>query len=172
MKKTIAFASFIYTLLVSNSSFALTTLTVNLPGDLNPMTGGTWSDGSGDFRGALNYANQTPTDSYLINFNLASVDSTIFIQGLLPLLNLKNNNPAHPLTIDGTNGGNTITIDGQSLQRGFFARSGKVEIDNMNINNVVAVGGNGGGGGGPGGRRSGRRGRALYRFCDCHSQQC
>src|SRR5262249_37932562 len=52
------------------------------------------------------------------------------------------------LTIDG--GG--YTLSGAGAYRGFFAYKGAVTIENLNIDNTVAMGGNGrfGGGGGAG----------------------
>ncbi|MCP1974733.1 Ig-like domain-containing protein [Bradyrhizobium elkanii] len=58
------------------------------------------------------------------------------------------------VTINGSDGhGGTHTIDGLNAQRGFFVYAGNVNLENLTIQNTVAVGGGvsrGGGGGGAG----------------------
>lgn len=116
------------------------------PDDPNASTGGS----PGSLRYVLNQINQGPTDHYTITFNLPDGQRTIILQDMLPLLNLTGSNI---LTINGENEGEQVILDGNSLQRGFFAKQGTVYIQNMTIQNTVAQGGDGGvsaGGGGMG----------------------
>lgn len=123
------------------------TFVVITPGDPNSGTGGS----PGSLRYVLNQINQGPADHYTVTFSLPNGQRTIVLQGMLPLLNLTSN--ANSLIIDGDNSGEQVIVDGNSLQRGFFARQGTVHIQNMTIQNTLAQGGNGGisaGGGGMG----------------------
>lgn len=124
----------------------VTNLTVTTPGDTAPTTGGA----AGDFRFVLNTVNTSGPDVYNVSFNIGA--PTITLGAMLPLLNLVD--AANTLTIDGSNGGNQIIIDGNgNFYRGFFARQGNVNIQNMTVQNTRASGGQGGvnlGGGGMG----------------------
>lgn len=122
-------------------------LLVDIPDDNNPFTIGniTTPGVSGDLRYVLNFINQN-ANTYTVTFNLPG-DPIINLGGILPLLNLTASNT---LTIDGTNGGNQIEINGGGAFPGFFARQGNITIENLIINNTIAQGGNGalGAGGG------------------------
>lgn len=107
-------------------------------------TGGSGSGTSGDLRYVLNYINQN-AGSHTVTFNVAN--PTITIGGLLPILNL---NAANTLIIDGANSGNQIILSGAGAYRGFFAQQGNITIQNMQIRNMLAKGGNAGGCGGGG----------------------
>lgn len=136
---------------VSQSLYALTTLTVTLSSDNNP---GGMGD-IGDLRYCLNTMNQdlnsTP-DDYAIVF---AFPMTIQLNGILPIIN----NSSHPVNITIGNPGSiaTVTIDGGSAYSGFFIPMGNVTIQNMIFQNLIAKGGNGGDGisGGGGGLGAG-----------------
>lgn len=132
-----------------NSAYALTTLTVTTPGDSNTLPPSMGDPGS--LRYVLNTVNLGGSGSYLVNFNLPNNEKTITLNDMLPLLNL--NQSSNTLVIDGSNNGNQIILDGANTHRGFFARQGNVTIQNMTVQNTLALGGNGGfslGGGGLG----------------------
>lgn len=130
-------------------------LIVNVPGDNASSTTGTFTFGSsttsaGDLRGCLNHINTATTsapDTFNITFNIP-YDQTISLEKLLPIVNLVNSNT---VTIDGTNGGNQIIIDGEGSFRGFFIRQGNVTLENITLSNTSAThndsGLTGGGGG-------------------------
>ena len=130
-------------------------LIVNIPGDDAPATAGIFNFGtsataSGDLRGCLNYINTTTAsapDTFNITFNLP-YDQTISLSQLLPIVNFANTNT---VTIDGSNGGNQIIIDGDGSFRGFFIRQGNVTLQNITLSNTSAThndsGLTGGGGG-------------------------
>lgn len=125
--------------------------TVDIAGDANAFGGGQRSSAtSGNLRYVLNKINADsqggPVDAS-ITFDVNT--NTILLSNILPLMNLFSENT---VTIDGSNNGNQITLDGFNLYRGFFVRQGSLEVTNMTIQNVLAKGGNGvdGGGGGMG----------------------
>lgn len=129
------------------SSLFAASLTVNVAGDANVNTGGTFSGSSGDLRGVLNHINTSP-GNYDVVFSLGA-SNTITLNAILPILNL---NQANTITLDGTNGGMQIVIDGNAqTYPGFFAEQGTISLSNFTIQNVQAHGGtslgNGGGGG-------------------------
>lgn len=135
--------------LASPSLFG-TALTVNVAGDTNTATGGSFAGTSGDLRGVINHINQNP-GSHTVSFSLGA-SNTINLSGMLPVINL---NAANTVIIDGANGGNKIIIDGGNTHPAFFAEQGTVTIQNINVQNVRAIGGAGGvgrtgGGGGMG----------------------
>ncbi|MBS0605300.1 MAG: autotransporter-associated beta strand repeat-containing protein [Verrucomicrobia bacterium] len=137
--------------LATPSLYAVTNLTVSTPGDTNFLTNGTFSGSSGDLRGVLNHINQNP-DTYNVTFALGA-SNTISLNGTaLPILNL---NAANTLTIDGTNGGNQIIIDGGNILPGFFAEQGNIAIQNFTLQKLRSRGGNGGSGSGGGGLGAG-----------------
>lgn len=124
---------------------SVTNYTVTTNGDTAPTTGGA----PGDLRFVLNTINQSGPDTYNITFNLTN--ASITLGAMLPILNMTQ--AGNTLNINGNNNGSPIVIDGQNSSRGFFARQGSVNIQNISFFNVVAVGGNGGsdcGGGGMG----------------------
>lgn len=131
--------------LCAPSLFA-TTLTVNAAGDAFASTGGFFSGSSGDLRGVINHINQNP-DTYFVDFSVGN--NFIRLQSPLPVLNLSS---ANDITIDGTNSGVRISIDGGSFFGGFVARQGTITLQHLTITDTTAVGGNGqiGGGGGLG----------------------
>lgn len=132
---------------------ALTVLTVNSNLDTQVFTGGAGVGTTGDLRFVLNTVNLTP-DAYQVVFNLPAGNETISIQGMLPIL---NQNAANNLAINGSNigSGTNVTINGGGIQRGFIAQQGPIRIQNMNIENTTANGGQGGVGGGGGGLGAG-----------------
>jgi len=119
-------------------SFA-TSITVTVPGDGSVASGG--ATAPYDLRGAINTLNVSP-GIHSIDFN-PSAGSTITLNAMLPVLNLVTPNN---LTIGNSMGG-SITINGNSTWRGFIVRHGTLTLQNMVIQNVTAVGGQGGGGG-------------------------
>ena len=130
---------------------APTIITVNTYTDTptNQNTGGLYGVNT-DLRGAINHINLNPlSGGYTIVFQDAG--QSISLGALLPILNLVQ---PYPLTIDGGTGAPTI-IDGQSTYRGFFAHQGGVSLKNLQIQNVMAVGGSGGNPGGGGGMGAG-----------------
>ncbi len=141
----------------ANPLSPLTTITVNFAGDTASATGGTYiSAGNIDLRGALNYINTNATagnSPYLIDFALG-VSNTITLQTALPPLNfpiVSSLNSANTVTIDGSNSGQQIVIDGITNScRAFYAYQGTVTLQNMSISGA-AQGGNGGDGAGGGG---------------------
>lgn len=143
-------------LLISNSLYALTTLTVTSATDNNP--GGMGE--IGELRYVLNLMNQnlsTSADDYAIVFDSPM---TIQLNGILPIIN----NSSNPVNITIGNPGSipTVTIDGNSgAYSGFFIPMGNVTIQNMIFQNLTAKGGNGGDGisGGGGGMGAGA---AIY----------
>ncbi len=155
MKSKQAFLTVATFFLLMNEVNAVT-LTVNTPGDTNVNTGGVLSGGNFDLRGALNTININNAGTYDIVFSLAS--PTITLTAPLPPINLGATNT---VTIDGSNSGNQITVDGGSTFRPFFVRQGPVTLENMTIENGLAKGGNGGSGGLPAGGGLGAGG-ALF----------
>jgi len=143
-------------LFVSQSVYALTTLTVTLSSDNNP--GGIGD--LGDLRYALNAMNQslaTIQDDYAIVF---AFPMTIQLNGNLPIIN----NSTYPVNITIGNSGSipTVTIDGNSgAYSGFFIPIGNVTIQNMIFQNLTARGGSGGSGISAGGGGMGAGG-AIY----------
>jgi len=141
---------------LSQSLYALTTLTVILNSDNNP--GGIGE--LGDLRYCLNLMNQglnTTPDDYAIVF---AFPMTIQLNGILPIIN----NSSNPVNITIGNPGSipTVTIDGNSgAYSGFFIPIGNVTIQNMNFQNLTAKGGNGGNGISAGGGGMGAGG-AIY----------
>ncbi len=108
---------------------------------------GSYTDGDPsqiDLRGALNFINSYVGGApYLITFSLSS--STITLSTCLPPINLYL---ATPVIIDGSNSGNLVSINGANAFRGFYVSqansTSQVRIQNMNLVNCVAQGGNGG----------------------------
>ena len=147
--KTIGFLIFLF---APSCLFALTTLNVTLSSDNDP--GGMGE--IGDLRYALNSMNQglnTLPDDYAIVF---ASPMTIQLNGILPVIN----NSANPVNITIGNPGSTaaVTIDGNGgAYRGIFIPTGNVTIQNMVLQNMTAIGGNGGSGisGGGGGMGAG-----------------
>ena len=119
-------------------------ITIMLPGDTAPTTGGV----TGDLRWALNYINQNFNASgYTVSFDLGGFN-TINYGGEMPILGLGSTSF---LTIDGTNGGTQIILNGGGLYRGFFAELGlNTTLQNLTFENCAAQGGLGGMGGGGG----------------------
>src|SRR5262245_51318011 len=87
---------------------------------------------------ALNTVSTNPGTSYLVNL---TQNITLTASTTLPAIN-----SASSVTIDGH--GNTL--DGGGVQRGFFAFAGTIAVQNMTIQNTVALGGSGANGGGGG----------------------
>ncbi|MGB7128073.1 MAG: autotransporter-associated beta strand repeat-containing protein [Candidatus Rhabdochlamydia sp.] len=116
-------------------------LIVNIPGDSASSAAGTFTFGSptsssGDLRGCLHYINTTTisaTDTFTITFNIPSGSETISLGQMLPIVNLANTNT---VTIDGTNGGDQIIIDGGGAFRSFFIRQGTVTVENITLSNT------------------------------------
>jgi uncharacterized protein with beta-barrel porin domain len=119
-------------------SATTTTYTVTTPGDTtnDPMNG--FEGATGSLRYYINQINLTsPALDYVINFDL-DTNNTISLADMLPVLNLTETNT---LTIDGSNGGNPIVIDGGSSNRAFIAFQGSIALQNMTIQNTLATGG-------------------------------
>lgn len=118
--------------------------TVTISGDTSPNTMGVADSdpGTGDLRYVLNYINQNPPNTYNVVFN--NITPQITLGGTLPILNL---NALNSISIDGSNGGSQIIIDGSSTRPGFFAHQGSISLSNMTIQNTQALGGIGSGGG-------------------------
>lgn len=91
---------------------------------------------TGSLRYVLNQINQSDFDDYVIQFNISN--PTILLADMLPLLNMMG---ANNLTIDGSNNGSPIIIDGQNATRGFFAKQGDITLTHMTIQNTIAQGG-------------------------------
>jgi len=134
------------------SSLSAAPITINVAGDTNLVTNGTFNAGtmSGDLRGALNFINQT-SGSYNITFNLGG-SNTISLGTNLPILNL---NAPNTVQIDGSNGGSQIIIDGSAALPGFFAEKGSITLENLTLQNLRSTGGVGGSGAGGGGMGAG-----------------
>jgi len=136
---------------------AATDIVVTLNTDAASATGGTFTTPSGgnDLRGALNYINTQPSDTYNISFQVAA--PSISLTTALPPLNFPiggTSLAANHVTIDGSNTlgmGGQITINGGMSYRPFYAYQGTVALQNMTLLNCAAVGGAGGAGGGGGG---------------------
>ena len=116
---------------------------VTSAGDTTPGSPpGTGAGVSGDLRYALNQI----ANGDVIVFQCGTapaVGCAITLAGPLPPIQ-------HDVTIDG--GGATLTtIDGANLYRAFFVASGRVAIEDLQIENVLAKGGAGGAGSGGGG---------------------
>lgn len=133
--------------LSAHVAFALTTLTVDVPGDAHATSGGTFSGTSGDLRGVLNQTNMV-SDTYAIVFNLTGADNVISPQAVLPVINL---NFVSTVTVDGANPGNSqIVIDGNGALPAFIAARGTTHLKNLTLQHCASIGGNGGPGGGGG----------------------
>ena len=102
-----------------------------------------------DLVSALTTIDATP-GTYTINI---TADITLTAGTTLPAITGSANN----LTING----GSHTIDGGSVQRGFFVYQGSVAINDLSIQNTLAQGGTGGGLGGAGGGGAGLGG-ALF----------
>ncbi len=143
--KKVALSTTAFSLLAGNA-FALTNYTVTLPSD-------TFSNGGnvGELRYFLNQilndqAKGTDDSSYAITFD-PSVN-TVTLTNILPMINLFK---LDTITIGNSSG--TTTINGGSAGRPFFIRQGNVTLQNLDIQNGLAQGGDGGkdfGGGGMG----------------------
>ncbi len=111
-----------------------------------------------DLRAALNYINAGlgTAPPYTIAFTLPAGSQTITLQAPLPIINL---NSVNAILIDGTNSGNSVTLNGGGHYRGFMVRQAStaapVTIQNLTFSNCVATGGSGGAGGGGGGMGAG-----------------
>lgn len=134
---------------------ATTTITVYVNTDANSGDVGVYNPGAmtTDLRGALNFINVSNAGPYSIVFNNLS-PATITLNNTLPIINL---NAINGVTIDGSNGGNQITLNGNTAHRGLLVRQANnanpVTIQNMTFSNCLAIGGAGGspaGGGGMG----------------------
>src|SRR6185437_7173051 len=117
---------FVFLFFVSQSLYALTTLTVTLSSDNNP---GGMGD-AGDLRYCLNTMNQglsTISDDYAIVF---AFPMTIQLNGILPIIN-NSSNPVN-ITIGNSGSTPTVIIDGNGgAYSGFFMPIGNVTIQNM-----------------------------------------
>ena len=102
-----------------------------------------------DLVSVLTLIDSDPGHSYVIIF---ANDITLDPTTTLPVINSTSN-----VTINGQG----FTLDGGSVQRGFFVYQGAVAINNLTIQNAVAQGGTGGGGSAPGGGGGGLGG-ALF----------
>jgi hypothetical protein len=100
--------------------------------------------GVGSLRAAITGANADPGST--ITFALPQ-NATITLLGELPHITAN-------VTIDGS-GSPGLTVSGQNLFRVFFIESGTVAIENLNIANGLAKGGDGGDAGGGGGLGAG-----------------
>lgn len=142
----------IFLFFASQSLYALTTCNVTLSSDNDP--GGIGD--VGDLRYCLNTMNSnlnTTPDDYVIAF---AFPMTIQLNGILPVIN-NSTNPVN-ITIGNSNPSSIVTIDGNGgAYSGFFIPTGNVTIQNMNLQNLTAKGGNGGSGisGGAGGMGAG-----------------
>jgi hypothetical protein len=93
----------------------------------------------------------------------ASASYVINFQNSITLSNAASNTlNAFNTTSNVTVNGNGFTLDGGSVQRGFFVFSGTVAIENLTVQNTQALGGSGGGAGGPVGGGGGGLGGALF----------
>lgn len=153
-KKTIRFALLAIPYILSSSflNAAPITITVGVATDVDMGTGGLdlGTPATTDLRGALNRVNSSPNlHGYTINFtpNLGPIS----LGALLPILNLVQD---YPLTIDGGTG-SPVIIDGGNTYRGLFAHKGTIVLNNLQIQNTRARGGNGGEPGGGGGMGAG-----------------
>ncbi len=123
---------------------------VNLNDDTAVSTGGSGSGTSGDFRYVLNQilnlqAQELTPSTYTITFAVP----TVMLSALPPGINLFNDDT---VTIGNASGPATI-IDGGGSYRPFFIAQGTVALQNMEIRNGLAQGGNGGNGGAPSGQQ-------------------
>ncbi len=112
--------------------------------------GGYVGEGSGDDRKSplvSELYQYSWSDTYDIGF---SVVGTISLNRMLPVVNLFQS--ANTVNIQGSN---NITIDGQGIYRAFIARQGSLSIQNLTIQNCIAIGGDGGDFGGGGGLGAG-----------------
>ncbi len=150
----------------ANAVTAMRTVTVTTLGgttpalNLNVVPGLVVTDGTDTASvGAVNgLGNGNPDDlrwsllngfaGMLVVFNCGS-PCTITLGGPLPPITTD-------VTIDGGTFGQTI-IDGAGAYRPFFAESGNILLENLQIQNGFAAGGNGGNDGGGGGLRGRRR---------------
>gem|GEM_PF-4920835 len=132
-------SSFLILCLMIGSRAGAATLTVNVPGDANSATGGTFNMGTlqGDLRGCLNYHNFNPaTDT--IQFNIAANTITL----LAPLPIIKPFSSTGTLAIDGANPGNSqVQILGTF--GGFSVAQGTVDISNFTFSSAVTGGAGG-----------------------------
>lgn len=103
----------------------------------------------GGLRDALNKINATPSVSNSITIPFTTLTGQQFN---LPPIEISSGNS---LTIDGPSG--DATLNGGNVFRGFFLSSGNLTINQMEITNTQAIGGNGGTGtsGGGGGLGAG-----------------
>src|SRR3989344_7712469 len=115
------------------------TITVDREGDEAFQSGGYYADMTEgtDLRGALNFVNQQnlPANHYTIAFDLPALSSTITLESPLPVMNQYY---TPQITLDGTNGGNPIAIDGGGSYRGLFANQGTIAIQNLTIQRTFA----------------------------------
>lgn len=146
----------LFLLTIFAKSLVAVTITVNLSSDAAATTGGQNSGGNIDLRGALNALNlQAGGGSHTIVFNI-SAPYTITPLAPLPPINL-NSGAINSITVDGTNSGNNIVLDGtsSSIRGGFFIAnsnsSNLVTLKNITIENGTSSGGAGGNGRGAGG---------------------
>jgi|GEM_PF-804107 len=140
---------FINIMLTVGLGLRAATFNVNVAGDANTATGGTFTAGpnTGDLRGCLNYFNfNTGSGPHTITFTLPMDLIALSAATPLPILNIF---AAGSLTINGSNTmtGGTMTLSGS--RGGFSIAQGTVNISNLILNTTV-TGGAGGGGGGAG----------------------
>lgn len=102
-------------------------------------------EAAGGLRDALNQINDAPGLSNVITIPFATFTPLSQQFQLAPIAIPSSST----LLIKGVNGG--TTLDGGSTFRGLIVFSGIVALENINITNMRAKGGNGGAGAGPGG---------------------
>ncbi len=138
--KKFALSTTAFTLLASN--VFSTPYTVTSGGD-TVLGGGVGVGTSGELRYVLNQllndrAQGNGGTTHTITFSVPSVTLT----NILPMINLFTSDN---ITIGNASG--STTIDGGSAGRPFFIRQGDVTLQNLDIQNGKAQGGNGSGGG-------------------------
>ncbi len=127
-------------LIASDVKGTPTYYTVTTPGDTTSDPTNGLEGATGSLRYYLNQINLTsPALDYVIQFDLGTTN-TITLVDMLPVLNLTETNN---LTINGSNGGKAIVIDGGDANRAFIAKQGVVNLQNLTIKDALAEGGNG-----------------------------
>lgn len=117
---------------------AVVPLIVNTNTDTTPAGFGVGSGNSGDLRYVLNTINAS-VNTYTVTFS--GISPTITLQGMLPIINLT---AANNVTIDGSNGGTPVVINGGLAFPGLIVRQGTVSISNLTVTNTVSKGGGAG----------------------------
>ncbi|MBS0626073.1 MAG: autotransporter-associated beta strand repeat-containing protein [Verrucomicrobia bacterium] len=100
------------------------------------------SPAAGTLRYAINQVNASPGTYDSIDMSAIAGQTITLAQGLFI-----NAGTGNPLALTGLSSGNTVTIDGASLYRGFLVYSGNVSLSFLNFQNCYATGGTGGAGG-------------------------